>query len=160
MRTKLYPFALVAIASMALLGCTIGDTPTIITVDQNQSQGNTGTTASPSPGAPGIVSVRVSTFGDETCPSASPANEANSVRVTCSQPVTCTPLLAGDVQAPPGAHPAAPDSFEVVSGGASGELRAASNPYNADLVGLSPGTVRLRCIVGGIGGDLDVAVLP
>jgi hypothetical protein len=106
------------------------------------------------------VAVRVSTFGTETCQGGgSPSSDPNTVAVGCIQPVTCTPLLPGDVQAPAGTHQAAPDSFEIVSGGASGELRAVENPFNGDLVGTSPGTVKLRCTVGGLHGDLDVAVV-
>lgn len=150
-----------ASAAAALLGaaCTIGDTITNIPVSQNQGQGN-GSQPSPSPGATGtITAVRVSTFGEETGP-ATPATEPNSVRVGNVQPVTCTPLLADGSQAPEILHGPAPDSFEVVSGSASGALLAAANPFNGDLRGDSPGTVRLRCSVAGVAGTLDVSVLP
>jgi hypothetical protein len=156
--------AMLGLVALALVGCTIGDSPTIITVSQDQGQGN-GPSASPSPGgvpSGTITSVRVSTFGDETCPggTASPATEPNSVRVTCLQPVTCTPLLADGSKAPEILHGPAPDSFEVVSGSGSGALLAAENPFNGDLRGDSPGTVRIRCSVAGIAGTLDVSVLP
>jgi len=163
-RNGIWQLWAVAIAAVAVLavGCTWGDSPTIITVNQEQGQGNTGPTASPSPGTSGPVeAVRVSTFGTETCPGGgSPATEANSVRVGCFQPLTCTPLLAGGVPAPPGAHPPAPEAFVIILGDAAAELLAVENPYNRDLHGLSPGTVRVRCAVAGATpGDLDVSVL-
>jgi len=160
----------VSLAALTFLAALAGgaceffkDDITSVVVNQNQGQGNGTPTASPSPGTPtgAITQVRVSTFGEETCPGGgSPATEPNSVRVACVQPLTCSPLLADGSQAPPILHGPAPDSFEVASGSSSGTLLAAPNPFNADLRGDSPGTARVRCSVGGIVGTLDVSVLP
>lgn len=150
---------LVAIVALLFLGCQkVTQIVTGPSVDDHSGNGNT---PSPSPEPTGaITSVRLSLFGDETCASgASPATEPNTIRVGCVQGLTITPLLADGSNAPEVIHGPAPDSVAVVSGTQALQLNAVSEPFNRDAVGLAAGTAKVRAVVKGVTGELDVTVV-
>lgn len=131
------------------------------TVTQTQGGGSTpGTSASPSPSSGVPQQVRVGQFSDERCPSGvQPASEVRTVRAGCLQPITCTPLLTGGVDAVTPLGITTPDSFSITAG-SSGTLEATEEPFNRDFrAGPLAGPVTITCTVRGVSGTLDLVVI-
>lgn len=132
------------IALLALVGCTSlyigGDT------NSNTAGGPTPVaTASPGAGDGLVAVVKVGAFG-----SCAGVTADRTIKVGCTIPVTCTPKSADGQLLPPAVTGLSPDFFGVVSG--SQFVRAApwdDEAYNLNVLGVAPGTFRLKCTVKG-----------
>lgn len=140
-------FGVVAIVFAAVLfpACT-----QVYTGGDNVNQTVTGPgalpSASPGAGGDGLVAiVKVGAFG-----SCAGVTADRTIKVGCTIPVTCTPKAADGSLLPPVVTGLAPDFFGVVSG--SQFVRAApwdDEAYNLNVLGVGPGTFRLKCTVKG-----------
>jgi hypothetical protein len=154
--------ALVAIlwvvaAGLVLSGCGESPQPITITninINTNTNQGG-GSGAKDPEAVPGSVTTDTHTVtingmaGGENCPPGIlKADQAGKFRVGCTLDITVNPRTADgkvihDDKAPP------PDYFLSLGPDSVATFTKDSNPYNARLKGLSPGSVKLIAGVNG-----------
>lgn len=122
-------------------------------------------TASPSPGASGLVrpaSVRVGFFGG-SCPSGSgktfPSNGLGQVPVGCTGFATATPKHADGTDLTPAEHGTAIDwTLEPFTSAVN--VLGVAEAFNKDVVGVSAGSFNLCATVQGVKGCLNGSVTP
>lgn len=159
-KCKLALAIVACVVGMAMLGMLAGcgkpvpSQTTIVNINQNTNTITVGESGAKDPAAvdgdvtKDTVRVEINAFG-EVCPaSILPANQNKKVRVGCKLDITVNPKNAAgqtihDKNAPP------PDYFLSLGPDSVATFVKDSNPYNAQLQGVSPGTVRLVAGVNG-----------
>lgn len=116
---------------------------------------------STSPGANQIRSVQINGFGEQSCPagvvpSCTDGATCRTLRLRCSRAFTCSAFTATGQDAGSVIPGLAPTLFDAVTGkGTVVQIdRDQVNPlWNLHATGLSVGSARLECTVGGVSTD-------